>query len=205
MNIAFTGITLEKAFLYMDDLVVIGCSKNHHLENLRKVFDTCRQFRLKLNPEKCTFFHKEVTFLGHKLTDKGILPDYSKFHIINKYPRLADADGVKRFVVFCNYYRKFISYFADICKPLNKLTRKNAIFEWTKTCQESFETVKTALLKPQILQYQDFNKKYILTTDASKEACGAVLAQNFDGTELPIAYASKTFTKGESNKTTIEQ
>ena len=95
------------------------------------MFDTCRKFRPELNPEKCTFFHKEVTFLGHKITDKGILPDESKFHIINKYPRPTDADDVKRFVAFCNYYRRFVPYFADIIKPLNKLTWNNAIFEWT--------------------------------------------------------------------------
>lgn len=54
MTMAFAGITPERAFLYMDDLVVIGCSTQHHLYNLKKVFETCRKYNLKLNPEKCT-------------------------------------------------------------------------------------------------------------------------------------------------------
>lgn len=203
MSIAFAGITPEKAFLYMDDLIVIGCSEKHHLANLKEVFETCRRCNLKLNPQKCNFFRKEVTYLGHKITDKGILPDDSKYQIINKYPTPQSADEVKRFVAFCNYYRRFIPYFASVTNPLNKLTRKNADFTWSLECEKSFNYLKNALISPKILQYPDFSKKFVLTTDASKDSCGAVLAQNFEGQELPIAYASRAFTKGEINKSTI--
>lgn len=203
MSMAFAGITPEKAFLYMDDLIVIGCSEKHHLSNLKKVFQTCRKYNLKLNPEKCNFFRKEVTFLGHKITDKGILPDDSKHDAINKYPLPKSADEVKRFVAFCNYYRRFIPNFASVTQPLNKLTRKSVDFLWTRECQNSFDHLKKALISPQILQYPDFTKQFIVTTDASKDACGAVLSQIFDGQELPIAYASRTFTKGESHKPVI--
>jgi len=65
MTIAFSGIEPSQAFLYMDYLTVIGCSEKHMI----------RKHNLKLHPEKCTFFRHEVTFLGHKCTDKGILPD----------------------------------------------------------------------------------------------------------------------------------
>lgn len=205
MSIAFAGITPEKAFLYMDDIIVIGCSKNHHLGNLRSVFETCRKFSLKLNPEKCTFFQQQVTYLGHKITSKGILPDDSKYEIINKYPTPTNADAVKRFIAFCNYYRRFIPHFAEISKPLNNLTRKKTEFDWSQNCQNSFDNLKAALMNPQILQYPDFNKQFILTTDASKQACGAVLSQNFEDQDLPIAFASRAFTKGEANKATIEQ
>lgn len=205
MSLAFAGITPEKAFLYMDDLIVIGCSKQHHLTNLRKVFETCRRCNLKLNPEKCRFFKSEVTFLGHKVTDKGILPDESKFSAIKNYPVPKSPAEVKRFVAFCNYYRRFIPKFAEITQSLNKLIRKNVKFQWSDDCQKSYETLKAALLHPNILQYPDFSKSFILTTDASKEACGAILSQEYGEDDLPIAYASKSFTKGEINKSTIEK
>lgn len=205
MSIAFAGITPEKAFLYMDDIIVIGCSKRHHLQNLKNVFETCRKYNLKLNPEKCTFFQNQVTYLGHKITDNGILPDDSKYEVINKYPAPTNADAVKRFIAFCNYYRRFIPNFAEIARPLNQLTRKKVKFVWSPECQMSFATLKSLLLDPKILQYPDFNKQFILTTDASKEACGAILSQECNGQELPVAYASRTFTKGECNKATIEQ
>ena len=203
MSLAFAGITPERAFLYMDDLIVVGCSDQHHLNNLRKVFETCRKHNLKLNPLKCQFFRKEVTYLGHKITDKGILPDDSKFDVIKKYPVPKTAEEVKRFVAFCNYYRRFIPQFAETTNALNKLTRKNTPFIWTAECQKSFDTLKNSLISPQLLQYPDFSKTFYLTTDASQIACGAILSQMFNGQELPIAYASRTFSKSEMNKPTI--
>ena len=66
------------AFVVVGDIVVVGTSENYHLKKLEKVFDRLRHYNLKLNPEKSCFFEKEVTYLGHKITDKGILPDDSK-------------------------------------------------------------------------------------------------------------------------------
>lgn len=78
MTLAFSGLEPSRAFLYMDDLVVIGCSEQHILKNLTNIFELCRKHNLKLNPEKCSFFMHEVTYLGHKCTDHGILPDDKK-------------------------------------------------------------------------------------------------------------------------------
>lgn len=205
MTIALAGLTPECAFVYVDDIVVIGCSENHHLRNLRLVFEKLRQYNLKLNPEKCFFFKQDVTYLGHKITDKGILPDDSKYDIIKKYPIPKNADEVRRYVAFCNYYRKFIENFSEIAQPLNKLLRKNTPFKWSEECNKSFEILKARLLHPQILQYPDFQKEFILTTDASSTACGAVLSKCYNEIDLPIAFASRTFTKGELNKAIIEK
>lgn len=205
MTIAFSGLEPEQAFLYMDDIVVVGCSEQHMLKNLRTVFEICRKFNLKLHPDKCTFFGHEVTFLGHKCTDRGILPDDSKYKTIESYPRPKNADETKRFVAFCNYYRRFIANFAKHALPLTRLTRKNTEFEWSDTCETSFQYLKKSLLSPKILQYPNFNKKFCITTDASKNACGAILSQEYNGAHLPVAYASRAFTKGESNKSVIEQ
>lgn len=205
MALAFAGATPLQCFLYMDDIIVIGCSEKHHLNNLKSVFDICRKYNLKLNPEKCQFFKNEVTYLGHRCTERGILPDNSKIQALTKYPRPVDKDSVKRFTAFMNYYRKFIPHFATLAKPLNNLTRRKAKFEWTSECEESFQKLKNILQKPHILQYPDFSKEFIITVDASKIAAGAVLSQNFNDNDLPIAFASKSFTKGELNKSTIEK
>lgn len=205
MTIAMTGLNPEVAFLYIDDIIVIGCSTEHHLNNLRKVFERLRKYNLKLNPSKCNFFKKEVTYLGHNISDKGILPDSSKFEAIINYPVCKTADDVRRFVAFCNYYRKFIKNFAQIAAPLNKLLRKNVKFEWTEECQSSFDKLKRSLTEPNILQYPDLKQPFILTTDASDKACGAVLSQKHGEDELPIAFASKSFTKGEAHKPVIEK
>ena len=148
----------------------------HHLENLRKVFDRLRCYNLKLNPSKCKFFQRSVTYLGHKITDKGIYPDESKFDTIKNYPLPKNADDVRRFVAFCNYYRKFIRSFAEIANPLNNLLKKGSMFCWSKECQYAFDTLRRNLASPNILQYPDFEKEFIITTDASDVACGAILS-----------------------------
>lgn len=205
MTIAFSGIEPSQAFLYMDDLIVIGCSEKHMLKNLTEVFGKCREYNLKLHPEKCSFFMHEVTFLGHKCTDKGILPDDKKYDVIQNYPVPHDADSARRFVAFCNYYRRFIKNFADYSRHITRLCKKNVPFEWTDECQKAFIHLKSQLINPTLLQYPDFSKEFCITTDASKQACGAVLTQNHNGHQLPVAYASRAFTKGESNKSTTEQ
>lgn len=205
MTLAFSGLEPSQAFLYMDDLVVIGCSEKHMLKNLTNVFELCRRHNLKLHPGKCSFFMKEVTYLGHKCTDKGILPDDTKYEVIEKYPIPTDADSARRFVAFCNYYRRFIKNFSDHSRHLTRLCKKNVQFEWTAECNNAFEYLKTELMKPTLLQYPDFGKEFCITTDASKQACGAVLTQDHNGQQLPVAYASRMFTQGESNKSTTEQ
>lgn len=205
MSIAMAGLTPEVAFLYIDDIIVIGCSQAHHLKNLTKVFNRLRDRNLKLNPDKCKFFQTEVTYLGHQISAQGVKPDTSKYDTIKNYPVPKSADDVRRFVAFCNYYRRFVPNFADIAQPLNKLLKKNAKFEWSDIHQRAFNTLKSILMSPTILQYPNFQETFIISTDASNVACGAILAQNVNGVELPIAFASKTFTPGEKNKSTIEK
>lgn len=205
MMIALSGLPPEVAFLYIDDIIVIGGSERHHLKNLQKVFDCLRKRNLKLNPEKCCFFRKEVTFLGHLLTDKGILPDETKISSVKTMPEPIDASEVKRFVAFVNFYRRFIKDFSVIATPLHHLTKKNVPFIWSEGCRQAFLKLKNALANPPILKYPEFSKDFILITDASDKGCGAKLAQLHDGVEMPIAYFSKAFKKGELNRPPIEK
>lgn len=205
MTIAFSGLKPEQAFIYMDDLIVIGFTKKQHILNLKSVFDTCRRCNLKLNPDKCQFFRSEVYFLGHKCTSAGILPDPAKLHAVHKYPVPKDKAEVKRFVAFANYYRRFIKDFSGVAKPLNQITRKSVTFVWSKERQEAFETLKNALTTSPILTYPDFTKPFRVTVDASQMACGAVLSQDHDGVDKSIMFISRTFKKGEINKPIIEK
>lgn len=205
MNLAFAGASQIQFFLYLDDVIVIGNSVTHHLKNLEEVFQICRKRNLKLHPHKCKFFRSEVTYLGHKCTAEGIYTDPNKLHCVKNYPVPKDKDSAKRFVAFANYYRRFIKDFSAIAQPLNYLSRKKVEFKWTLKCQEAFDQLKSCLTNPPVLAYPDFSQPFIITTDASKYACGAVLSQIIDGQDRPIAFASKPFSKGECNKITMEQ
>lgn len=204
LSVALSGLD-ENAFLYVDDIIVFGCSLKHHNENLAKVFNRLRKYNLKLNPNKCNFLKPEVIYLGHLITKNGIKTDPNKHKVIENYPTPQNTDEVRKFIAFCNYYRKFIPYFAEIAKPLNTLLKKNKLFDWTTECAVAFKTLKKKLINPPILQYPNFMKPFILTTDASDHALGAVLSQGEIGQDLPICYASKSLNKHEVNKSVIEK
>jgi hypothetical protein len=104
-----------------------------------------------------------------------------------------------------SYYRKFIPRFSQIAAPLHSLLKKNATFEWLREQEEAFQELKHKLMSQPILQYPDFSKEFILSTDASNEGIGAVLAQGQLGKELPIAYASRSLSKAERNYSTSEK
>lgn len=89
------------------------------------------------------------------------------FKLLKNIPFPKNSDEVRRFVAFCNYYRRFVEHFADIAFPLNQLLKKNAKFEWTDSCQNAYDLLRQHLMSPRLLQYPDFFQKFILTTDAS--------------------------------------
>lgn len=204
MTIAMSGLNYDSCFVYMDDLIVFGNSLQNHNKNLIKVLNRLRAVNLKLNPVKCQFLEKKMLYLGHIISADGISPDPAKINAIKNYPTPKNADECKRFVAFVNYYRRFIKNFAEIAYPLNKLCRKSMQFRWDECCQKSFEILRNSVIKPPILQYPSFSEtnKFILRTDASGYAIGAVLSNSDD---KPVAYASRSLNKAEINYPVIEK
>lgn len=82
-------------------------------------------------------------YLGHLVSSQGVLPDPEKIKVVQNYPKPKNSEEVRRFVAFCNYYRKFIKSFAEITIPLNKLCRKHVEFNWSEECEESFNKLKS--------------------------------------------------------------
>ena len=204
MTVAMSGLNLYKCLIYLDDIIIFGRTLEEHNKNLISVFQRLREVNLKLNPLKCNFLKEELLYLGHYISAEGIKPDPAKIEAVKQWPIPSNADEIKRFVAFANYYRKHIKDFAKLCAPLNKLTRKDIKFEWSSQCQESFEELKQSFIKPPVLDYPDLRESNIfnLHTDASGYAIGAVLS-NSNG--KPVAYASKSLNKAESNYSTIEK
>lgn len=204
MNMAMSGLTYEKCFVYMDDLIIYGFSLDNHNKNLQDVFERLRKVNLKLNPQKCDFLKKQILYLGHVVSDKGILPDPSKIEVVRNYPQPKTTDEVKRFTAFVNYYRKFVPNFAEKASPLNRLCKKNIRFNWDDQCQKAFETLKESITSPPVLAYPDFspNNQFIIQTDASNHAIGAVMMNK---NMRPVAFASRSLNKAEKNYPTIEK
>ncbi|KAL4103608.1 hypothetical protein QTP88_018969 [Uroleucon formosanum] len=114
---------------------------------------------------------------------------------------LIGINGVKAFV----YLDDIIIYATDLRDHESKLREKNVPFEWTIEAQIAFDTLKEKLINAPILQYPNFEKEFILTTDASQFAIGSILSQGIPGQDLPIAYASRTLNKAEQAYSTTEK
>lgn len=97
----------------------------------------------------------------------------------------------------CSYYRKFIKNFAHYAVPLYRLTLKNVVFSWTAECHEAFTYLKHALSHPPIVYFPDIQRPFLLYTDSSASAIGAVLGQEKGTKEMVVAYASHVLTKAE--------
>lgn len=124
--------------------------------------------------------------------------DPRKTECIRQWPEPSCVKDVRSFLGLCGYYRRFIYKYAEIAKPLHQLTEKKRPFQWTDDCSKAFLELKTRLITSPILAYPDFSKSFILDTDASNFAISAVLSQEVDGDERPVAYASRTLNKSET-------
>lgn len=191
--------------VYMDDIIVFSPSLQEHTIHLRKVFNQLKEAHLKIQLDKCEFFKKEVQFLGHTVSEDGVRPNFDKIEIIKKWPIPKNEKQVRQFLGILGYYRRFIKDFAKLVKPLTKLLRKDSLFEITKEIVTCFEKCKQVLTADPVLIYPDFTKEFILTTDASDFAIGAVLSQGIIGKDRPIAFASRTLNKTEENYSATEK
>ena len=184
--------------VYIDDILIFSRNPEEHQEHLEQVFRCLEQYGLKLHPDKCQLARAEVEYLGHIVSGEGIRPNPAKVLAVESIPAPTNVRTVREFLGLCSYYRKFVPDFTKIASPLHHLLRSNVKFEWTEQCQASFQRLKDLLVTPPVLVYPNFDKSFILHTDASGNGLGAVLEQEQDdGTSHPVAYASRSLSKHE--------
>jgi hypothetical protein len=190
----------------MDDIIVFSDTFDNHLIHLEQVFEHLTAAGMFVKLSKCSFCKEKMQYLGHLLTPSGISPDPSKITTVENAQTPTSAQDIRRFLGLAGYYRRFIKDFASIASPLSDLTRKSAAFVWTTDCAAAFDKLKTALTTAPVLVMPNFKAPFILHTDASNVAIGAVLAQTDDhGRERAISYASRTLSPAERNYSTVER
>ena len=198
MDLVLSGLQWSQGLVYLDDIIVLGRSFEEHIKNLDLVFQRLRQSRLRLKPSKCAFFRKEVQYLGHVISREGVATDPDKTAKVATWPVPTTKKETRQFLGFASYYRRFLKDFAQIARPLHRLTEKTASFVWTPECQDAFDRLRRCLCSAPVLAYPDFRKPFILDMDASNMGIGGVLAQvDEDGRERVIAYGSRLLTKPE--------
>ena len=156
---------------------------------------------------KCDFLKKHIHYLGHLILADRIRPLKDKLDTIHDMPAPHNSKEVKQFLSLVGYYRKFVLQFADLSRPLTRLTCNDKIFEWTHECMKAFNTLKQSLCAQPILKYADTSKCYTLYTDASKYGWTGVLTQAHTSivegkkvtTDHAVAYISGLFRGSQLN------
>ena len=193
------GLEYKIAMAYLDDIIVYGKDHRECCERLAMVFDRLQEANLKLKPSKCELFSLKTIYLGHVISAKGISCDPAKVEAVKNWTQPATARQVQVFLGTVNYYNRFIRNYSEIARPLFAAgNRKYKRFAWTPDCQVAFEKLRTALISDPVMAYPRAIGLFVLDTDASAFAIGAVLSQrqkeedDAEEVERVIAYSSRT-------------
>ena len=194
---------VQGAKTYIDDTFAFTKAFAEHLVVLREVFTRCRRYHMKLNPIKCRFGVLSVKCLGHIISAEGIKPVHNDVEDILALPRPTTAKELKSFLGCVGWFRKCIKAYAHISAPLERLAnaKVKGPLLWTIEAHDAFEQLKQALVSAPVLALPIWDQPFVLTTDWSKQAIGAMLSQVQPDTEEehPIAYASRLLNAAERN------
>ena len=206
METCLGDINLHWCIIYLGDIVIFSKDLVSHLQRLEAVFQKLEETGLKLKPSKCELFQRQLAYLRHTISGKGVATDEGKIEAIKNWPTPTNVMEVQSFLGFTGYYCRFIPKFTQVAHPLHKLTsgenvgKKKAAIKWDSRCQQAFDDLKTLCTTAPILMYANISKPFKLHTDACGTGLRDVLYQTWeDGTEAVIAYASRSLNKAESH------
>ncbi|THG94593.1 hypothetical protein EW145_g8110 [Phellinidium pouzarii] len=195
MNNIFRIIITEEAILiYMDNILIFSDNLEDLCRKTNRVLKVLQDNDLFLKLEKCVFEVQEVEFLGMIICPDNIHMDPVKLTGIQQWPEPHTVKQLHSFLGFCNFYHRFIPNYSSIAYPLNELTRTNEPWKWNELCTNTFTTLKNLFSSQPALLIPNKTKPFILETDASKVASGAVLYQaNSNGDLQPCGFISEAF------------
>jgi hypothetical protein len=192
MNYVFEKQLDKFVIVFLDDILVFSGDLKQHEQHMRDVLEILRQERLFANKKKCDLVRDEVGFLGHIIGAHGLKQEPSKTEAIQRWPRPTTRSEVRQFLGLAGYYRKFVDGFSAIAAPLTRLTGETVHFEWNKVEEQSFQLLKQRLMTAPVLVLPEATKPFVIHTDASNHALGAVLQQDQGKGLQPIGFMSKT-------------
>ena len=202
---AFDG--LDGVLCVADDIIVWGSGDTQadaiadHDVKLKSLLERCSKLNLKLNRSKCQIRKTEIAFLGHVVTNQGLLPDPEKIKAVLDLDKPTSVESIQQLNGFVNYLSKFMPNLSEIMEPIRRLIRKDEPWKWTEEQDKSFYSIKDAATKTPILSYCDPSKDLVLQCDASQKCLGAVLLQQGH----PVAYTSRALTDTEQRYAQIEK
>lgn len=203
------GPSLEPyCYAYLDDLIIATPTFELHLEVLNRVYERLRDAKLTINLKKSEFCLSSLNYLGYVINDKGLHTDPGKVEAIVNYKIPTTTTEIKRLIGLVGWYRRFIKDFSTVAAPITDLLhgrKKGQSIIWTSEADDAFKEIKLRLTNAPVLASPDFSKPFTIQCDASDFGLGAVLYQDCDGLDHPIAYASRSLTSSERKYTVTEK
>eukprot|EP00253_Pinus_taeda_P019835 PITA_19835 len=188
--------------VYLDDILIFSKMKEEHFRHVRSVLRKLQQNKLLINLKKCTFFQRELVYLGFVITENELKMDPEKVAAIVSWPSPGSLFEVRSFHILASFYRKFIRNFSEICAPtLDTIKKTNQPFHWTEATERGFQILKKKITERPILRLPDFNKPFQVRCDASNTAIGAVLSQE----DRPVAYFSEKLNESRQKYSTYDK
>uniref|UniRef100_A0A2N9I2Q6 Integrase catalytic domain-containing protein n=1 Tax=Fagus sylvatica TaxID=28930 RepID=A0A2N9I2Q6_FAGSY len=191
---------------YVDDIVVKSKKREDHLRILRKVFDRCRLYKLKMNPLKCAFGVSAGKFLGFLVHNRGIDVDPAKASAIATMKAPTSHKELKSFLGRLSYIRRFIPGLAAVTAVFAPLMKKGVPFIWSTACQQAFEKIQQIMTKLPTVCAPVPGRPLRLYLASNSEAIGGLVAQeDEEGTERPIYYVSRALKDAETRYSGAER
>jgi hypothetical protein len=183
MNKVFMEYLDKFVVVFIDDILIFSKNEEEHDEHLCLVLQKLRENQLYAKLNKCGFWLKEVSFLGHIISKEGISVDPSKFMDVLSWNTSQNVSDIRIFLGLAGYYRRFNEGFSKIFKPMTELLEKSKTFEWTPRREANFQELKKRLTV----------KPFSIYCDASGQGLGCVLMQD---SHVDV-YASRQLRKHE--------
>ena len=202
MNTQFTDIIATgKVIIYMDDILISTKEDiKEHRQLVHRVLERLKKLDLYLKPSKCVFETRKIEFLGVILENGTVTMDPVKVAGVEEWKTPKNVKDIRKFLGFCNFYRRFIKGFSQIAGPLNNRLKKGVQWSWGEAEDKAFNTLKERICKEPVLRQPDQTKPFEVEVDASNYAIGAVLMQKDEKNILhPVAFFSKTMNEAQRN------
>jgi hypothetical protein len=164
--------------VFIDNIFIYSRTMEEHEEHLHLVLQCLGEYKLYGKLSKCSFYQLKTHYLGHVISDEGIVMDPAKVEAIMEWTAPTNVPEVHSFMNLASYYRWFVEGFSKITNTIMEFQKKRKKFVWTEKCAEAFRRLKDLLTSTPILKVPDMNRDFLVCTDASKEGLGGVLMQD---------------------------
>jgi hypothetical protein len=208
MNHTFREFLDFCVLVFLDDIVVYSATLDDHVRDVTRVLQRLQDAGLYAKKSKCELFQHEIEFLGHFVGRDGlrVMPD--KVAAVQEWPIPRNASELRSFLGLAGYYRRFVKDFSKLAAPLHNLTHTadgSPPYAWTSEHQGAFDALKAALRSAPVLRLPDPDRQYVVYTDASDFATGAVLMQDFGHGLQPLAFMSHKMSDAETRYPTHDR